>query len=137
MMTTVVILSTMRPENVLMGKRITEARERRRWSKAELARKAGVTPSYVTRVERGEYTRPSVDLVAAIATALGVRVTDLTEPAPAYTGIEAELAALFQPDEAPLVAEILRVWARHDEKTRRFLLKTMKPLVFEIPDASG
>ncbi len=137
--TRVSILNTMTNQNVLMGKRITDARRRRGWSKAELGRRAGVAPSYVTRIEQGKFGRPSVDQVKALADALGVALTDLTEPAPSPVspGIEAELAAMFRPDEAPLVAEILRGWARHDERTRRYLLSTMKPLVLGIPDSDG
>lgn len=125
----------MEPYAVLLGQRITAARETRGWSRSDLARKAAVDPSYVTRIEEAKYKRPSVDKVKQLADALGIRVTELTDPPPASVpvGIEAELAALFKPEEAPLVAEILRAWARHDEKTRRFLLRTMKPLVTEIP----
>lgn len=117
-----------------MGKAITKVRERHRWTKADLARRAGVAPSYITRIEAGQFERPSVDQIKAIANALGVPLSDLTDTAPAVAdGIEVALSAMFPPDRAPLVAEIVRVLARHDAKTQWFILGTMKPLVQGIP----
>ena len=127
----------MRKEAVRLGKAITRARERRHWSKADLARRAGVAPSYVTRIEQGKFLRPSVEQVKSIAVALGVSMADLTDPPPlagVSSGIETELRTLFpDPEMAPLVAEILQTWARHDERTQRFLLKTMQTTVLEFP----
>lgn len=65
---------------MLLGQRITAARNARGWSRSDLARKARVDPSYVTRIEEARFTRPSVDKVRAIASALGVNVADLTDP---------------------------------------------------------
>lgn len=120
----------------LIGRAVRDRRTDRGWNQSDLARKAGVRPSYVNRLEAGGYLRPSANHLTKIAEALGCRLADLTDPVPAdiEPGIEAELRAMFRPDEAPLVAEILRGWARHDGPTRRFLLRTMKPLVFELPD---
>jgi transcriptional regulator with XRE-family HTH domain len=139
LLTTVAYNHRVEPNIVLLGKRITEARERRGWSRADLARRAAVDPSYVTRIEEAHYKRPSVDKVTQLAGALGIRVTDLTDPSPVPVsgGIEAELRALFEPSEAPLVAEILRSWARHDEPTRRFLLETLKPLILGFPSGAA
>jgi hypothetical protein len=47
--------------------------------------------------------------------------------------IEAALRALIPPDEAELLADTLRGLARHDDKRRRFLLKTFGFQVSEIP----
>lgn len=121
---------------MLLGKRIAAARQARGWSRSDLARKASVDPSYVTRIEEALYKRPSVDKVTRLADALGVRVTELTDPSPIATTdpIAADLAALFEPDEAPTVAEILKAWSRPDRRTRRYLLDTMRPLVLGVPD---
>lgn len=126
----------MEQDVVQLGQRITAARDARGWSRSDLARKAHVSPSYVTRIEDARYRRPSIDKIAALAEALGIRVTDLTEPEPAQipSAAAAALSAMFRPDEAQEVADILSVWARHSEKTRRFILKTMKPLVLDVPD---
>ena len=65
---------------VLLGNRIRDHRERRRWNKADLARRAGVSASYVTRVEAGAFGTPSIDRIGAIASALGVEISVLTGP---------------------------------------------------------
>jgi transcriptional regulator with XRE-family HTH domain len=46
------------------------ARERRRWSQVDLARRVGVRSSHISRVEANE-RRPSADLVIRLAEALG------------------------------------------------------------------
>ena len=63
-----------------MGNRIHVARRARNWTKGQLAQRAGVAPSYITRIERGEFDRPSIDKIRAIAGALGVGVLDLADP---------------------------------------------------------
>lgn len=131
-MTPVAILSMMKDKNVRMGKRITRHRERREWSKAQLARKAGVAPSYITRIEQGKFGRPSVDLIKAIADALNVRVADLTDPEPAaeLADIHAALMAKgFRPDEAPLVDEILSDMVRQTGRQRTQVIAAIATLL--------
>lgn len=67
---------------MLLGQRITAARNARGWSRSDLARKAQVDPSYVTRIEEAHFKRPSVDKVRALAGALGINVAALTDPPP-------------------------------------------------------
>lgn len=81
-LTLVTIIDTVEPESVLLGKRITAVRQQRGWSRSDLARKAGVDPSYITRIEEGDYKRPSIDRVKALADALRVPMSALTEPPP-------------------------------------------------------
>src|SRR4051812_5763648 len=108
-LTVVPIMCDMTPESVRLGKKITTAREARGWSRSDLARRAHVDPSYVTRIEDAQYKRPSVDKVRAIALALGINVTDLTEPLPVSGGIRGQLVAmgLDPEEEAGLAAEFL------------------------------
>jgi transcriptional regulator with XRE-family HTH domain len=63
-----------------LGKRVAQARARRGWDQSELARRAGLSPSYVSRLENAGFTRPSLLKVRAIASALGCRLADLTDP---------------------------------------------------------
>lgn len=120
---------------MLLGKRITNAREARGWSRSDLARHAAVDPSYVTRIEEARYKRPSVDKVAQLAAALGIRLTELTDPVPASAdgNWKVDLAALFPPEEAPMVADMIRGLSRHDSRRRRFLIKTFGLNISEIP----
>jgi transcriptional regulator with XRE-family HTH domain len=122
----------MKPENVRMGKRIATARENRGWSKADLARKAGVAASYITRIEQGAFDRPSIDLVRSIADALHVTVADLaeTEPVPALVDMRAVLMAKgFRPDQTHIVDQILNDMANQDDERRGELLNAVATLL--------
>jgi transcriptional regulator with XRE-family HTH domain len=63
-----------------LGARVAKARGRRGWDQSELARRAGLSPSYVSRLENAGFTRPSLLKVQAFAAALGCRLADLTDP---------------------------------------------------------
>lgn len=135
-LTVVTIMMPMEQTNVLLGKRITRAREARRWSRSDLARRAGVDPSYVTRIEEAHYKRPSVDKVTAVANALGIRVTDLTEPEQviAPPSVEETRAVLiakgFKAHEAPVVDQILSDIVSHeDEDERREILDAVSVIM--------
>ena len=56
--------------------RLWSARQDLHWNHLELASRSGVSRQYIGDLERGRITNPSVDIVEAIASALGV--------APAY-----------------------------------------------------
>lgn len=61
--------------------RLKELRRSRGYSQAALAEAASVSTSYVTRLENG-LVAPGIDLVARLAVALGVAVTDLLPSTP-------------------------------------------------------
>lgn len=63
-----------------IGQRVLDARRARDWTQSDLARRSGVSASYISRLESGEYTRPSHENLDAIARSLGLRITDLTDP---------------------------------------------------------
>jgi len=83
-----------------IGEKIKELRERREMNLSRLAELAGVSKGYLSSLEREQARNPSVDTLAKIAEALGVRSTDLMEEgsptAPASTplppGLEAFVA---------------------------------------------
>lgn len=128
----VTTIGNMKAESVRLGKKITAVREARGWSKADLARKASVAPSYVTRIEQGKFERPSIDLVRSIADALRVTVADLTDPEPAPGLADMRLALLskgFRPDETSLVDQILADMAGREEHQRRQLLAALSTLL--------
>jgi transcriptional regulator with XRE-family HTH domain len=70
---------------VALAQRITHERLRRGWSRTGLARRAGLDPSYVTRVEQAKFREPSVEKIRALAAALGLPVDALTDPPPPET----------------------------------------------------
>ena len=65
------------PETAL-GHRVREERERYHWNTSELARRAGVSESYLGRVERGEVASPGIEQVEKIARALALTTDELT-----------------------------------------------------------
>lgn len=58
--------------------RLREIRTKRLMTQRELAEKAGVTHSTVSRIETGWQQNPSFRTVKRLATALGVRPEELT-----------------------------------------------------------
>lgn len=61
----------------LLGRQLRWLRLQRGETLAETARRAGVSPQYLSEVERG-IKEPSSEMVAAIAGALGATLLDLT-----------------------------------------------------------
>lgn len=120
----------MKAENVLLGNRIREAREKRRWNKRELAQRAGVVPSYITRIEAAEFDAPSIEKVKAIATALGVAVTDLTdEYDPLPPDLMEQVAEIANADERMLraiVAEVRRYPSDEWSSALRFIYQMLQ-----------
>jgi len=61
-----------------LGAKIKRLREDKNWSQSDLTRAAGLTHGLVSRLEDG-IGNPSLKTLAAIAKALGVSVSELTE----------------------------------------------------------
>jgi DNA-binding Xre family transcriptional regulator len=59
-----------------IGGRVRQEREGRGWSLAELARRTGIQPPNLSRLENGKHV-PSLDTLQRVADALGVRVAEL------------------------------------------------------------
>lgn len=64
-------------DNRVLRKRIIEAREQHKWSQAELAAKAGVTPAAISQIESGNRT-PTIPVLHRIANVLGESIDFLT-----------------------------------------------------------
>ena len=60
-----------------LGDRIRQRRADTGLSAAELARRAGISKGYLSVIERGRSVRPSGDVLARLATALGTTIADL------------------------------------------------------------
>lgn len=70
-----------------IGEKIRELREKKHWSQKQLAKKAGVSETYIKKYERGEVC-PSNQTMYKLAKALGVDITVLI--AAKYPIIDAE-----------------------------------------------
>jgi len=64
-------------QNNSLCKRIKELRLKRHLSQDELARKADVPYTTLTKIETGVIKKPSVYVVAKIAKALNIKIDDL------------------------------------------------------------
>lgn len=62
---------------LILAKRIKEAREDKGLSVAELARLADVSKAYIHQIENGECPRPSAEVLFRIATSLGTSIAFL------------------------------------------------------------
>ncbi len=62
----------------VFGQRLHALRQRRRETLAETAGRAGISPQYLSEIERGR-KEPSSEMIAALAGALGTTLTGLTE----------------------------------------------------------
>lgn len=70
-----------RPEPLwreVVGAQLREERRRRGERIADVATRAGVSPQYLSEIERG-LKDPSSEVLAALSGALGLRVLDLTQ----------------------------------------------------------
>lgn len=130
-MTSVITIGIMATESGLqIGRRVIKAREARGWNQATLARKAKVSPSYVSRLEAGEYPSPSVAKMASIATALGLRVSELVDvPAAVPPDLLDQLRALVGTDDGLLREVFADLNARPPEErpgALRFVLEGLR-----------
>ena len=85
----------------VLGRRLRTLRERQGRTLTEVAERAGISPQYLSEIERG-LKEPSSEMIAAIAGSLGTTLVDLTgavtrelrsSDAPAQTGRGALLLA--------------------------------------------
>ena len=60
-----------------LGTRMRALREQRKMSLGKLEEASGVSKGYLSQLERGEATNPSVDAAQKIALGLGVHVSEL------------------------------------------------------------
>lgn len=62
-----------------INSKIKYYREKMQMSKSELARKIGVSPSYITMLENGSKSNPSLEILTKIAIALNISLKELDE----------------------------------------------------------
>lgn len=83
--------------------RLRQRRMEKGWSASELARRAGIARSHVSRIESGESARPSADVLQRLALALETSVADLLEQPEAVSVAElpVSLRRLAERDQLP------------------------------------
>ena len=66
-----------RQRDTLLGERLRRRRKTLGLTAKRLARAAGVSPSYISQIERGKQTGPSLEVLGALAAALEVSLDTL------------------------------------------------------------
>ena len=96
--------------------RVRQRRLEKGLSQAALARQTGITRTYLYRIENGEASRPSADVLQRLAQVLATSVADLLEqPEPvAPAAIPPSLQRLAERDHLPSedVALLAAIWYR-------------------------
>ena len=62
----------------MLGRRLRVLRQEQQETLSETAGRAGISPQYLSEIERGR-KEPSSEMIAALAGALGTTLIDLTE----------------------------------------------------------
>src|SRR5436190_6865061 len=62
----------------VLGRRLRVLRQEQQETLSETAARAGISPQYLSEIERGR-KEPSSEMIAALAGALGITLIDLTE----------------------------------------------------------
>ncbi|TWG91200.1 putative transcriptional regulators [Nocardioides sp. J9] len=61
----------------LLGRELRRARRERGWTLTETAERAGISPQYLSEIERG-LKEPSSEMIAAVTGALGSSLLEIT-----------------------------------------------------------
>ncbi|MBP6874604.1 MAG: helix-turn-helix transcriptional regulator [Candidatus Eisenbacteria bacterium] len=64
-------------EHKSLGERIRSLRESREMTLSDLERESGVSKGYLSQLERGEASNPTVDILQKVSQVLGVAVSEL------------------------------------------------------------
>ncbi len=67
------------PTAQLFGERLKQLRSSRRMTQAQISEATGITPAYVSLVERGR-ANPTLDMMVKLADAVGSKVWDMIKP---------------------------------------------------------
>jgi len=76
----------------LLGEKLRERRLAERQTLSETAARAGISPQYLSEIERGR-KEPSSEMIAAVAGALGTSLVDLASSIGRRDGTQAVLLA--------------------------------------------
>lgn len=142
------------PREPDIGKRIVANRLHRQLSQAAVSRRAGIHPSYLSRIETGR-VHPTVRTASRIAAALKVTLDDLLGPTPPERRnqpcpvspdgscildlIEAgsETATSQNGRYSPRQLRLLRRFAALLQRSQPGVLKVFEVLVAEFSDSGG
>lgn len=97
-----------------MGARVRQQREMNNLTQGELARKVGVTGSFIGHIERGE-KKASVETVVALCNALGISPSVLLQDSLSDAAMQSQLA--IDAENQDLMRGIMHVLREHTRRT--------------------
>ena len=97
-----------------LGLRVRQQREMSNLTQNQLARKAGVTASFIGHIERGE-KKASVDTVVALCNALEISPTVLLQDSLSDAAMHSQLA--IDDENQDLMRGIMHVLREHNRRT--------------------
>ncbi len=131
-MSPVAVMAEPELDLVGLGERVAQRRRRLHLEQADVADRAGLSPAYVSRLERGRIIAPKITDLRSIARALDVTLDDLINDRPSSRltpDDEAELQALLRrPEFLPDFAAFLDGYDAASEEDRRRLLAAFRVL---------
>jgi transcriptional regulator with XRE-family HTH domain len=107
---------------VTLGSRVRELRREQRMTQTDLARRAGISASYVSKLEANRYRRPSAEVLLRLASALNVPVDELYKAA-GYP-VPAEEFPAADPELALYLSRIGRL-SPHDQRVIKNVIRGM------------
>lgn len=128
-----------------LGDRIKFYREQNKISKSELSRRVGVSPAYITMLENGGKTNPSLELQIKLAEALNTQLNQLLSDSSYVnlTGSNEETRKLYTEvlagseefDKTVSILKNLGYEVIQDPNTYKVnILKDGKPIIVNIPE---
>ena len=97
-----------------LGVRVRQQRELSNLTQNQLARKVGVTGSFIGHIERGE-KKASVETVVALCNALEVSPSVLLQDSLSDAAMQSQLS--FDADSQELMQSIMHVLREHNKRT--------------------
>lgn len=97
-----------------LGIRVRQQRELNSLTQSQLARKVGVTGSFIGHIERGE-KKASVDTVVALCNALAISPSVLLQDSLSDAAMQSQLS--FDAENQDLMRGIMHVLREHNKRT--------------------
>src|SRR4051794_21328179 len=105
----------------MLGDAVKAQRERLKLSQRELAHRAQIAQSYISKLEANQRPQPSWDVLKRLAAALEVQVADLLEAGGILSPTEEIAQSTNHPEEA--LARLQTIWPELPAADKELLLR--------------
>ena len=100
-----------------LGMRVRQQRELNEWTQGELAKRVGVSSSFIGHIERGE-KKASVETVVALCNALEISPSVLLQDSLSEGVMRSQLT--FERENQDLMEGLMHVLREHSQKKRDY-----------------